>query len=85
MRMNRGRATEIAARIGQAVAVLLGIWGFVYNPTLVIIAAFVWIGAKGEASLVQLQTALSGMPCGRPWSPSFSCSPPTPRCRAASS
>jgi Zn-dependent protease/CBS domain-containing protein len=62
MRMSRGRATHIAARIGQGMAVLLGIWGFFFNPMLLIIAAFVWLGAKGEASLVQLHSALSGMP-----------------------
>jgi CBS domain-containing protein len=62
MRMSRGRATHIAARIGQGMAVLLGIWGFFFNPMLLIIAAFIWLGAKGEASLVQLQSALSGMP-----------------------
>jgi Zn-dependent protease/CBS domain-containing protein len=62
MRMSRGRATDIAARIGQGMAVVLGICGFFFNPTLVIIAVFVWIGAKGEASLVQLQSALSGLP-----------------------
>ncbi|HWO13903.1 MAG TPA: site-2 protease family protein [Polyangiaceae bacterium] len=62
MRMDRGRATEVAARIGQGVAMLLGIWGFAYNPFLVIIAVFVWMGAKSEASLVQLRSALHGMP-----------------------
>lgn len=59
--MDRGRATEVAARIGQGIAVLLGIWGFFFNPFLLLIAAFVWMGAKSEASLVQVRSALSGM------------------------
>lgn len=62
LRMDRGRATEVAARIGQAMALLLGVWGWFYNPFLVVIAVFVWMGAKGEASLVQVQAALSGIP-----------------------
>jgi Zn-dependent protease/CBS domain-containing protein len=62
MHMDRGRATDLAARIGQGMAVLFGVWGFFFNPVLVIIAAFVWMGAKGEASLAQLTSALSGMP-----------------------
>lgn len=61
-RMERGRATEVAAGIGQGFALLLGIWGFAHNPFLVIIAVFVWMGAKSEASLVQLRSALHGMP-----------------------
>jgi Zn-dependent protease len=62
LRMDRGRATELAARIGQSIAVLLGIWGLFFNPFLAIIAAFIWIGAKSEASLVQVKSGLSGMP-----------------------
>lgn len=61
MYMERSRATEVAARIGQGIAVLLGIWGFFFNPFVVIIAVFVWMGAKSEASLVQVRSALSGM------------------------
>jgi Zn-dependent protease/CBS domain-containing protein len=62
MRMDRGRATDLAARIGQGMAVLLGIWGFFFNPVLIIIAAFVWMSAKGEASLAQLTSACRAMP-----------------------
>jgi Zn-dependent protease/predicted transcriptional regulator len=61
LRMDRGRATEVAARIGQGMALLFGALGLFHNPFLVIIAVFVWMGAKGEVSLVQLKSALSGM------------------------
>lgn len=61
MRMDRNRATELAARIGQGMALLFGALGLFYSPFLVIIAVFVWMGARGEASLVQLKSALSGL------------------------
>jgi predicted transcriptional regulator len=51
----------VAARIGQAMALLFGVVGVFVNPFLVVIALFVWMGAKGEASLGQMKTALSGM------------------------
>jgi Zn-dependent protease/predicted transcriptional regulator len=62
LRMDRNRATELAARVGQGIALLLGIWGFFFNPFIMVIAAFVWMGAKGEASVVQARAALSGVP-----------------------
>ncbi len=61
MQMDRRRATEIAARVGQGMAVLFAIAGLFGNLFLVIIAAFIWIGATGEVSLVQLKSALTGL------------------------
>ncbi len=51
MNMNYVRATDIAARIGQVCAVLLGIVGlFVFpNPMLIFIGAFVFFAARAEA------------------------------------
>jgi len=51
MRMNSyARATEIAARIGRVLAVVLGVAGlYVRNPFWVLIAIFVWTGAGSEA------------------------------------
>jgi len=57
-RLGRRRATAIAANVGQAMAILLGILGFFYNPFLVFIAIFVFLGAQGEAGLVEMQSAL---------------------------
>jgi CBS domain-containing protein len=65
LRMDRSRATEVAARIGQALALVLGLWGILFNPFLVLIAGFIWMGAKGEASLVQMKSALGGMAVGQ--------------------
>jgi Zn-dependent protease/CBS domain-containing protein len=60
-RMSYERATELAARIGRAFALLFGFVGFLYNPFLVLIALFVWLGAAGEAAAVQMRSALAGM------------------------
>ncbi len=51
MRLKHARATQIAAAVGQAVAVLFGLLGlFGGNPFLIFIAVFVFFGAKAEAS-----------------------------------
>jgi Zn-dependent protease/CBS domain-containing protein len=64
---NYARATEQAARIGRAFALLFGLAGlFVFdNPFLVFIALFVWLGAAGEAAAVQTSSTLAGVPVGR--------------------
>ncbi len=61
LRLDRTRATELAARIGQAMALLFGVLGLLYNPFLVLIAIFVWMGARAEASMVQMKSALHGI------------------------
>jgi Zn-dependent protease/CBS domain-containing protein len=61
MRLEYVRATELAARIGQAIAVAFAIVGAVINPLLVIIALFVWMGAAGEAGLARIKQGLQGM------------------------
>ena len=55
-------ATRIAASIGQGVAIFFGIVGILYNPMLLLIAFFVWIGAAQEAGSAQIQNALGGIP-----------------------
>jgi Zn-dependent protease len=62
MRLGRHRATEWAARVGQGMAVLFAIVGVLSNPMLIVIAVFVWLGAKSEATLVGAKFALSGLP-----------------------
>ena len=61
-RKDYARATRIAASIGQGVAVLFGIVGLMYNPMLLLIAFFVWIGAAQESGSAQIQNALGGIP-----------------------
>jgi Zn-dependent protease len=50
-RMKHARATQIAAFVGQGVAVLFGLLAlFAGNPFLLFIAVFVFFGARAEAS-----------------------------------
>jgi Zn-dependent protease/predicted transcriptional regulator len=64
-RMEYTRATQHAAMIGQGMAILLGFIGLQGNPILIFIALFVWIGAGQEASMVQMKSALAGIPLRR--------------------
>ena len=61
-RIEYTRATHIAASLGQGMALLFGFIGLFYNPFLVFIAVFVWIGAAQEASMVQMKSSLGGIP-----------------------
>ena len=65
MRMDYMRATQIAANLGQGMALVFGFIGLFSNPFLVFIALFVWIGAAQESNLVQVRTALGGIPVSR--------------------
>ena len=61
-RLDYARATQIAASIGQTMAVALGIIGLLYNPLLILVAVFVWIGAAQESNMASLQSAIEGVP-----------------------
>ncbi len=65
MRMDYVQATNIAAALGQGMAFLFGFLGLLFNPFLLFIALFVWIGAAQEASMVQIKSALGGIPVQR--------------------
>jgi Zn-dependent protease len=54
LRLDYARATQVAATIGQGVAILFGVLGFAYDPLLIFIALFVWFGAAQEANQVQV-------------------------------
>ena len=62
MRLDYVRATQMAAAVGQGMAMLFGLWGLLANPFLIFIALFVWIGAAEEAAMAQMESALSGIP-----------------------
>jgi Zn-dependent protease len=64
-RMDYVRATNIAANVGQFLAFVFGFIGLFYNPFLVFIALFVYIGAAQEAGMVQMKAALGGIPVER--------------------
>ena len=65
LRLGRLRATQLAARIGQALAVFFGLVGLFANPLLILIAVFVWIGAAAEASASEIETRLHDKPVSR--------------------
>jgi Zn-dependent protease/CBS domain-containing protein len=62
MRVDHVQATQTAARIGQGMALVLGLFGLFFNVFLLIIALFIWIGAAGELAAVQVRAALGGLP-----------------------
>jgi Zn-dependent protease len=61
-RLEYSRATLIAARVGQAIALLFGLAGLFTDPFLVFIALFVWMGAEQESAMVQMHNSLGGIP-----------------------
>ncbi len=61
-RMNYARATQIAATIGQGFAVVFGLIGILYNPFLLFIAVFVWLGASQEAAVALMRDVSAGLP-----------------------
>jgi Zn-dependent protease len=67
MKLDYVQATQIAAMIGQGMALLFGFLGLfsILSPMLIFIALFVWMGASQEASMVQMRAALAGIPVAR--------------------
>jgi Zn-dependent protease/predicted transcriptional regulator len=58
-KINYAKATQIAAQVGQGLALLFGLWGFMGGSwTMVIIAIFVWMGAGQENQGVQVKHTL---------------------------
>ena len=63
VRMDYARATQIAANVGQGMAILFGIVGLIgFNPILLFIALFVYIGAQQEAQQAMMRTITEGVP-----------------------
>ena len=65
IRLDYTRATQIAANVGQGMALMIGLLGLFGNPFLIFIAWFVWIGAGQEAAMTQMKAALGGIPIER--------------------
>ncbi|GAA4810208.1 site-2 protease family protein [Litoribaculum gwangyangense] len=59
-KMSRVKATQIASSIGQSIAVIFLLIGLLYNPFLIIIALFIFLGAYGENQIVQHLALLKG-------------------------
>lgn len=58
---DRVRATALAAAIGRALAVALGVFGLAFQPMLALVAIFVWSAGRVEASMEEAHAALAGV------------------------
>ena len=56
MRMNYARATQLAAKTGQAIAFVFFIIGLWWNPLLLLIAVFIYFGASSEVAVAQMRS-----------------------------
>jgi Zn-dependent protease len=65
MRLDYVRATQMAASIGQGIALVFGLLGLFFNPFLIFIALFVWIAGAQEAGVVAMRSALGDFPVMR--------------------
>jgi Zn-dependent protease/CBS domain-containing protein len=61
LRLGRAPATLLSTRIGKIMAGGLAMLGVLYDPMLLLIGGFVWLGAHQEASVVQAKSALAGL------------------------
>ena len=59
-KMSRVKATNIAANLGQVLAVIFFMLGMLFNPFLVLIALFIFVGAYAEKRMVQQVSILKG-------------------------
>lgn len=59
-RMPRAKATEIAAHIGQALAVIFAFLGLLGNPLLILIAIFIYFAANAESYGANMQEFARG-------------------------
>ena len=78
-RIGMVRGTRIAARVGQALAVVLAIIGLQYNIFLVVIAVFVFLGAEAENEQVQTRHLAGDLTAGRLTVTDLRVLPPTMR------
>jgi Zn-dependent protease/CBS domain-containing protein len=62
MALPYGRATQIAAWIGQALAFVFGFFGLFNNPLLLFIALFIFLGAQQEAAMAQMKDVCFNLP-----------------------
>lgn len=60
MKIDRVKATQIASSIGQVFALAFLLIGLLYNPFLIFIALFIFLGAYGENKMVLHLSLLKG-------------------------
>jgi Zn-dependent protease/predicted transcriptional regulator len=77
-RMPLHRATRIAAGVGRGFAILFGIIGLIFfNPFLILIAIFIYIGASMESTAVKYSFLLQNVTVGDMMSSPVITVPPT--------
>ncbi|WP_079512786.1 site-2 protease family protein [Maribacter arcticus] len=59
-KLGRVSATNIAASIGQGLAIIFFVLGLFFNPFLILIALFIFLGAYGENQMVKQGDLLEG-------------------------
>lgn len=61
--MDYARATQLAANVGQGMAILFGLLGLIiFNPILLFIAVFVFFGARQESQQAMMRSLTRGVP-----------------------
>jgi Zn-dependent protease/CBS domain-containing protein len=61
LELGKSRATEVAARVGQVLAAVLGAYAFLTaDLILILVAVFLFLGAQAEASMQSLQDLAHG-------------------------
>jgi len=70
MQMPYVKATTIAARVGQVVAILLGVLGLFSGGTLVLVAVFVFLAAQAELTMARIrESRMNARPVLEPFLP----------------
>jgi Zn-dependent protease/CBS domain-containing protein len=65
-RMGFGRATNVAVQVGKSIALAMGLFGLlVFNPWLILIALFIYMGAGEEQRETTISEALEGLTVGQ--------------------
>ena len=70
-------ATRTAVAVGKMIAVIMAIVGFFYNIWLILIALFIYLGAREEERSTLVGLALEGVTVGRIMTREVSVVPPT--------
>jgi Zn-dependent protease len=58
--MSYHKATQTAAAVGQAIAILFAVLGLMGNPFLILVALFIFLAASGEAQVVETKSLTHG-------------------------
>jgi len=83
-RLDYGRATAVAVSIGQMLAWLMGLWGFLSGGFfLILIAIFIYMGAGYEGRVVEMRRVLGRLTVGQAYSRRTQTLPPQATLRQA--